>query len=126
MTIPVKDFYDNEMLNELSELAEVSYAIDPELYGKFDVKRGLRDINGRGVLAGLTKIGEVHSYIIDENEMVPVPGRLLYRGIDIADLVEGFTSEGRFGFEETCYLLLFGELPDRRQLASFEEFLSKL
>ncbi|HOA96945.1 MAG TPA: citrate/2-methylcitrate synthase [Acetivibrio saccincola] len=124
MTIPVKDFYDNEMLNELSELAEVSYAIDPELYGKFDVKRGLRDINGRGVLAGLTKIGEVHSYIIDENEMVPVPGRLLYRGIDIADLVEGFTSEGRFGFEETCYLLLFGELPDRRQLASFEEFLA--
>src|SRR5690554_691678 len=124
MTIPVKDFYDNEMLNELSELAEVSYAIDPELYGKFDVKRGLRDINGRGVLAGLTKIGEVHSYIIDENEMVPVPGRLLYRKIDINDLVEGFTSEGRFGFEEACYLLLFGELPSRSQLASFEGFLS--
>ncbi|NLI59173.1 MAG: citrate/2-methylcitrate synthase [Clostridium sp.] len=112
------------MLNQLSELAEKGYNITPELYSKFDVKRGLRDINGRGVLAGLTKIGEVHSYIIDENEMVPVPGRLLYRGIDINDLVEGFTSEGRFGFEEACYLLLFGELPSRSQLASFEGFLS--
>ncbi len=124
MVIAEKDFYDNEMLNQLSELAEKGYDITPELYSKFDVKRGLRDINGRGVLAGLTKIGEVHSYIIDENEMVPVPGRLLYRGIDINDLVEGFTSEGRFGFEEACYLLLFGELPSRSQLASFEGFLS--
>mgnify|MGYP001012216289 FL=1 len=124
MVIAEKDFYDNEMLNQLSELAEKGYNITPELYSKFDVKRGLRDINGRGVLAGLTKIGEVHSYIIDENEMVPVPGRLLYRGIDINDLVEGFTSEGRFGFEEACYLLLFGELPSRSQLASFEGFLS--
>lgn len=124
MAIAEKEFYDNDMLNQLSEIAEKSYNIDLELYGKFDVKRGLRDINGRGVLAGLTKIGEVHSYIIDENEMVPIPGRLLYRGIDITDLVEGFTGEGRFGFEETCYLLLFGELPNRSQLASFEEFLA--
>ncbi|HHX18650.1 MAG TPA: citrate/2-methylcitrate synthase [Clostridium sp.] len=124
MGIAEKEFYDNKMLNQLSELAEKSNSIDPELYSKFDVKRGLRDINGRGVLAGLTEIGEVHSYIIDENEMVPVPGRLLYRGVDIADLVDGFISEGRFGFEETCYLLLFGELPSRSQLASFEEFLA--
>lgn len=64
--------------------------VDKELYPKFEVKRGLRDISGKGVLAGLTRIGEVHSYIIDEGETVPVPGRLIYRGIDIEDLVDAF------------------------------------
>ncbi|MDQ2084851.1 citrate/2-methylcitrate synthase [Herbivorax sp. ANBcel31] len=125
MGIGSNEFYDNKTLDELTELAKKSDKINPELYGKFDVKRGLRDINGKGVIAGLTEIGEVHSYIIDENEVVPVPGRLLYRGIDIEDLVEGFINEGRFGFEEVCYLLLFGELPDRNQLISFEEFLAE-
>ena len=64
-------------------------------------------------MAGLTRIGEVHSYIIDEGEMIPVPGKLLYRGIDICDLIEGFKKDGRFGFEETCYLLLLGKLPQK-------------
>jgi len=73
---------------------------------------------------GLTEIGEVHSYIIDENEIVPVPGRLIYRGIDIFDLVDGFISEGRFGFEETTYCWLFGDLPTREQLNEFEKLLS--
>lgn len=94
--------------------------VDKELYPKFEVKRGLRDISGKGVLAGLTRIGEVHSYIIDEGETIPVPGRLIYRGFDIEDLVEGFLSENRHGFEETVYLLLFGELPTELQLAEFE------
>lgn len=112
-----------EYVTQLSKLALDCSMLDTELYKKYEVKRGLRDINGKGVLAGLTRIGEVHSYIIDENEVVPVPGRLLYRGIDIKDLVDGFISEGRFGFEETCYLLLFGELPNKTELKEFESLL---
>jgi len=84
-----------KQLEELTELATKCSYIDPELFVKYQVKRGLRDLDGKGVLVGLTEIGEVHSYIIDENEIVPVPGRLIYRGIDIFDLVDGFISEGR-------------------------------
>ncbi|NLG90083.1 MAG: citrate/2-methylcitrate synthase [Clostridiaceae bacterium] len=113
-----------ELINKYSKMAEKCSRIDPELYTKYEVKRGLRDISGRGVLAGLTEIGEVHAYIIDEGEMVPVPGRLLYRGIDINDIVNGFTSENRFGFEETAYLLLFGELPCSEELNDFRNLLS--
>ena len=116
---------NNLLIGEYSKLAEGCSKIDPELYTKYEVKRGLRDISGRGVLAGLTEIGEVHAYIIDEGEMVPVPGRLIYRGMDINDIVNGFIGENRYGFEETAYLLLFGELPDRKQLKAFEELLSE-
>ncbi len=98
--------------------------VDSELYSKYDVKRGLRDVSGRGVLAGLTRIGEVHSYIIDEGEIVPVPGKLLYRGIDILDFINGFQKDGRFGFEEVCFLLLFGVLPTAVQLKAFEEVIT--
>ena len=114
-----------ELIKKYSVMAEKCSRIDPDLYKKYEVKRGLRDISGRGVLAGLTEIGEVHAYIIDEGEMVPVPGRLLYRGIDINDIVAGFTSEDRFGFEETAYLLLFGELPDREELNDFLNLVSE-
>lgn len=113
-----------ELLEKWSEMTRECNRVDSELYKKFDVKRGLRDIDGRGVLAGLTRIGEVHSYIIDENEMVPVPGRLMYRGIDIEDLVNGFVKDKRFGFEETCYLLLFGDLPTESELKEFVNVLS--
>ena len=116
---------EDKMLNEYCEKPGISSHISPELYQKFEVKRGLRDISGKGVLAGLTEIGEVHSYIIDENEMIPVPGRLIYRGIDISNLVTGFLSEKRFGYEETCYLLLFGKLPNKTQLSDFENLLTK-
>ncbi|MBT3319480.1 MAG: citrate/2-methylcitrate synthase [Clostridia bacterium] len=116
---------EDKMLDELCKKSEDSSFIDPEFYKKYEVKRGLRDISGKGVLAGLTEIGEVHSYIIDENEIIPVDGRLIYRGIDISDLVEGFWSEDRFGFEETTYLLLFGELPDKEELVDFEKMLAK-
>lgn len=112
------------MLKDLTSLAEKCSYINPELYDKYEVKRGLRDISGRGVLAGLTEIGEVHSYIIDEGEYVAIPGELFYRGINVKDLVNGFLSDGRAGFEEITYLLLFGELPDEKTLKGFNELLA--
>ncbi|MDR1447099.1 MAG: citrate/2-methylcitrate synthase [Treponema sp.] len=102
----------------VSDLAGNDY-IDPELYDRFNVKRGLRNADGTGVLVGLTRIGEVHGYMISEGEKVSVPGRLYYRGIDVEDLVRGAEQENRFGFEETVYLLLFGYLPGKAELARF-------
>lgn len=113
-----------QMLENYSMLSQTSSHIEPSLYQKYEVKRGLRDISGKGVLAGLTEIGEVHSYIIDENEMIPVPGRLSYRGINVEYLVQGFMGQDRFGFEETTYLLLFGQLPTKQALAKFEQLLA--
>lgn len=114
-----------KLIEELSILAEKNNRIDPELYLKYEVKRGLRNSNGTGVLVGLTEIGDVHGYIIDEGEKVPVEGRLSYRGIDVKDIVSGFQQEKRFGFEEVCYLLLFGELPNAEQLRSFSDLLGE-
>ncbi len=115
---------EKRMLPLLTAWAEQNSLIDPELFSKYMVKRGLRDIDGWGVLVGLTEIGEVHSYITDENEIVPVDGRLIYRGIDINDIVDGFLGEDRYGFEESCYLLLFGKLPRRKQLEDFKQLLA--
>lgn len=112
-------------LKSLTQLASQCSVIDPELYSKYEVKRGLRDISGKGVLAGLTEIGEVHAYIIDESEMIPCPGKLYYRGYDIEEIVQGFLSEDRYGFEEACYLLLFGSLPDKKALNDFEKHLTE-
>lgn len=112
------------MLEKLSQLAKKCVPINPELYDKYQVKRGLRDESGRGVLAGLTEIAEVHAYIIDENEVVPIPGELYYRGISINDLTKGFLDDGRPGFEETTYLLLFGDLPSKSELQEFTELLA--
>jgi citrate synthase len=116
--------FELNMLENLSKLAQEQHYIRPELYAKYEVKRGLRDANGKGVLVGLTEIGDVHSYIIDEGEMVPVPGRLIYRGYDITDLVSGFMKDGRFGFEEITYLLLFGNLPTQKELKNFIQILT--
>jgi citrate synthase len=99
-------------------------SIDPELYAKYEVKRGLRDISGKGVLAGLTEISEVLAYVIEDNDLVPCEGRLYYRGINIDDIVQGFISENRFGFEETCFLLLFGHLPAQKEYEEFTQILS--
>lgn len=107
-----------------ADKAENCSIINPELFNQYIVKRGLRDIDGRGVLVGLTEVGEVQSYMQADGEIIPIPGKLIYRGIDINDIVMGFLSEDRFGFEETCYLLLFGHLPDQRELAEFEQVLS--
>ena len=108
---------------DLSRLSEETSQINAELYKKYDVKRGLRDISGQGVLAGLTEIGEIHAYDMVEGKLIPCEGKLFYRGMDIEELVRGFVSEGRFGFEEITYLLLFGELPDTEELASFKKLL---
>ncbi len=112
-------------LTELARLARENNKIDPQLYIKYDVKRGLRNADGTGVLVGLTEIGDVHGYIISEKEKIAVPGRLRYRGIEIEDLVAGFQKEKRHGFEETVYLLLFGELPKKRELSKFTHMLGK-
>lgn len=103
-------------LVDLAELCKKNGEIDPELYVKYEVKRGLRDINGKGVLTGLTEISKIQSYVMNDCEMVPCEGKLYYRGIDIEDIVDGFIQEKRFGFEETLYLLVFGELPNKQQL----------
>ncbi len=118
------DKNEKKRLAKWSQMAFKCNQVDKELYPKYEVKRGLRDENGKGVLAGLTRIGEVHSYIIDEGETVPVPGRLIYRGIDISELVGGFLEEKRPGFEETVFLLLFGELPTSLQLIGFKKQLA--
>ena len=109
----------------LSKLSKEHGQIDPALYTKYEVKRGLRDLNGKGVLAGLTDISEITSYIIEDSDMIPCDGRLYYRGYKIQDLVKGFEKEHRFGFEEIAYLLLFGELPDAAALESFRQMLGE-
>ncbi len=111
-----------QILN-LSKLSEEAGIIDSELYTKYDVKRGLRDLNGKGVLAGLTHISDVRAKEIVNGEEVPAHGRLFYRGYDVQDLVNGFTHDNRFGFEETTYLLLFGQLPNEEELKSFNKLL---
>ena len=113
-----------ELIKQLSLIAQENARIAPELYTKYNVKRGLRNEDGSGVLVGLTTIGDVHGYIIDEGEVKPVEGRLRYRGIDVKDLVTGFQAEKRYGFEETVFLLLFGKLPNKKELSSFCELLN--
>lgn len=115
-----------ERLEVLAGLAEENSLIDQEYYVRYNVKRGLRNNNGTGVLVGLTKIGDVHGYILDEGEKIPIEGRLLYRGIEINDIVSGFQKEKRFGFEEVCYLLLFGALPNSQELDEFKTILGSL
>ena len=98
--------------------------MDPSLYGKYDVKRGLRDVNGKGVLAGLTQISSIYSTDVVDGKTVPCEGRLYYRGYDIHELTQGFLREQRFGFEEVTYLLLFGKLPNEKELADFKVLLA--
>jgi citrate synthase len=112
-------------LEKLADVLQKNNQIDPSFFGKYEVKRGLRNNDGTGVLVGLTQIGDVHGYIVDEKEKVPVEGRLRYRGIEIADLVNGFQKEKRFGFEETVYLLLFGQLPREDELNAFSTLLGQ-
>jgi len=114
------------VLDNWASIAGEQSAVDPGLYVEYDVKRGLRDQTGRGVLAGLTRIGDVVGTVPEGDQLVPAPGQLLYRGIEITDLVDGFVAEHQHGFEETAYLLLFGALPNREQLAEFDEYLSAM
>ncbi len=109
----------------LAKMSEQADIIDTELFTKYDVKRGLRDLNGKGVLAGLTNISDVRAKELVDGVEVPAHGKLFYRGYDIQDLVSGFTRDDRFGFEEITYLLLFNKLPNKSELAEFRGLLSK-
>ena len=117
-------FKITDELRELSTLCDKNGKIDKELYTKYDVKRGLRDLNGKGVLAGLTEISEICSSKMVDGKSVPCDGKLYYRGYDVEDIVNGFIKDERFGFEEVVYLLLFGELPDKSQLEQIKKLLS--
>ena len=110
-------------LLKLARRSEQAAVIDPELYGVYDVKRGLRDISGKGVTAGLTEISRVNGKQIIDGKEVPCRGQLYYRGIDIRDLISGCVKEDRFGFEEIAYLLIFGSLPDAKELSDFCDLL---
>ncbi len=125
ITVPYKKFAEiTPYISSLSDLCVENDTIAPELFAKFEVKRGLRDINGRGVLVGLTEIAEVLSYIVKDNEMIPCEGKLYYRGVDVEEIVAGFIKEKRFGYEEVTYLLMFGNMPTSEELAEFKKLLS--
>ena len=109
----------NWLKKQAEKVRKVDY-IDPALYRKYGVKRGLRNDNGTGVLVGLTTIGNVHGYVMDEGEKQPIPGELYYRGINVKDIVAADRREHRFGYEETAYLLLFGELPTAKELGDWK------
>ena len=113
-----------DQIKDLSKLCESNLQIDTDLYTKYEVKRGLRDINGKGVLAGLTEVSKIQSYIVEDNDMIPCEGKLYYQGVDVEDIVAGFIKEKRFGYEETVYLLLFGKLPTAEQLTAFTKILA--
>ena len=113
--------FAKEKIEELKKL----YGIEPALYEKYNVKRGLRNKDGTGVLVGLTKIGEVRGYMIDESDKVSIPGKLMYRGINMADIVNENAKRNRHAFEETMYLILMGTLPTKDELSEFKDILSE-
>ncbi len=128
MSNNTNEFDYSAVTPEIRVLAEKAYQstlIDSELYKKWDVKRGLRDLKGKGVLAGLTHISDVHAVDIIDGESVPVHGTLRYRGYDVKDLVKGISARNDFGFEEITYLLLFDKLPNRDELADFRKILAR-
>ncbi len=116
-----------KMLDKLSNLAVLNDPINPDLYEKYDVKRGLRNANGTGVLVGLTRIGDVVGYEISPSgEKIPVPGKLVYRGYDVIDLIRDAEKNDQYCFEQCAYLLLMGELPNQAELDVFREYLGSL
>ncbi len=116
---------DNDSLDNLcNELLKNNY-IDPTNFNRYNVKRGLRNSDGTGVMAGLTKICSVEGYYINDGERVPKDGSLIYRGYNMADIVKNCEKENRFGYEEVAWLLMFGSLPTEEQLSLFKKTLSK-
>ena len=109
---------------ELTQKCIDTSTIDLDLYEENDVKRGLRDVTGRGVLTGLTHISNIVAFDEIDGKRIPREGLLEYRGININDLTDGFISENRFGFEAVAYLLLFGKLPTAEQLGRFNKILA--
>lgn len=118
-------FQVTPQVRKLAAICSSRDKVPAKLYLEYDVKRGLRDLSGKGVLAGLTNISEVHAKDIVDGVEVPCDGRLFYRGYDVRDLTHGFLSQNRFGFEETTYLLLFGELPSKADLEAFQQELGE-
>ncbi len=116
---------EQNIIKQLEKLAIHNDPIKPELYTKYDVKRGLRNANGTGVLVGLTRIGDVVGYEIQNGEKVAVPGKLIYRGYNVEDLIKDAEKNHQFGFEQCAYLLLFGELPTQAKLDSFTQYLGE-
>ncbi len=121
----VKEIKYSNQLDELTELAARN-VISPELYRVNDVKRGLRENNGKGVLCGLTEVSEVNAFKEIDGVKTPINGELIYQGVDVKELIENCTKENRFGFEECIYLLLFGKLPNQQELRDFTNLLSDL
>lgn len=119
----MSDYFESSFLKKLTLVAQNNDPIDSELYQKYDVKRGLRYTDGRGVLVGLTRVGDVVGYDVVDGQKVAVPGKLIYRGYDIEDIISDAESHDQFGFEQTVYLLLFGELPSQDELDEFRSFL---
>lgn len=117
---------DTDLFRKIEGSVRQSCQIDSELFEQYEVKRGLRNKDGTGVLVGLTNIGDVVGYKKEDGKVVAIPGRLLYRGIDIEDITEGFQKEDRHGFTETVFLLLTGHLPSKEELISFQAHMSSL
>jgi citrate synthase len=117
---------DTSFFTKLEASVRESCQIDNKLFEEFEVKRGLRNPDGTGVLVGLTNIGNVLGYKKEDGKVVAIPGRLLYRGLDIEDITQGFQKEDRHGFDETVFLLLTGHLPDKDELKEFSEHLASL
>lgn len=124
-TAPFSKEKERYFLTSMAKRLEQNDHIDSDLYGKFNVKRGLRDPNGAGVVVGLTHISDVQGYKVDESgKKVAIPGKLYYRGVDVEDLVKNCLTEKRFGYEETSYLLLFGELPNEKELETYSQLIA--
>jgi citrate synthase len=117
---------DNNFILKLENPVRESCQIESTLFEQYDVKRGLRNSDGTGVLVGLTNIGDVVGYKKEDGKVVAIPGKLLYRGIDIGDITAGFQKEGRHGFDETVYLLLTGHLPSEDELKEFSDYMASL
>ena len=115
----------NTYVSSLCAEVEEEYKINPRYYRGDAVKRGLRNADGTGVMAGVTRVGSVQGYYLQDYEKIPIPGRLYYRGIDVNDIVEMHLSLGTFGYEEVSYLLLFGKLPTRTQFEQFNAILAE-
>lgn len=111
-------------IQNLADLSSQHFTIDPSLYSKYDVKRGLRDVNGKGVLVGLTEISEVCATKRDGDQVIPADGELFYRGYNVKDIIAGIAPDSHFGYEESTFLLIFGKLPTQAELAAFTSQLS--
>ena len=114
---------ENAFLNDYAQLCRKADELDPSLFEKYEVQRGLRDKNGNGVVTGLTNISRIDAFQVVDGVKTPCEGKLWYRGYDCIELVKGFTRK-RFGFEEVAYLLLFGDLPNSHQLEEFKDILA--